>query len=269
MAGMRARALLVASFFSSPSPLSSSRAAVTTRAPRPTRAPAPATTGRRRRATRRPPRPSDALAGGDAPAIPPGDVTFTIDLGKGPARQFQPPSAPVKVPDTVYGINGFGSFVASGTKFGSIRQRRRRVVRVQLDHRLRQQRRGLLLLARQGGERQPRRRDGERRRLALVGARQGHPVPRHGADHRPRVRGPRRQHRHRQRVPAVGVELQRRLDEQRRCEHRQPGFRVEGSEQRGVRREAPEQGERALHVPRPAVRRGAPRHQRRCLRDES
>jgi hypothetical protein len=54
--------------------------------------------------------------------IPAGAVTFTIDMTKGPTRQFQPPTTPVKVSDYVYGINGFGSYVATGTKWGLIRQ---------------------------------------------------------------------------------------------------------------------------------------------------
>ena len=49
-------------------------------------------------------------------------LTFTIDIGKGPTRQYQPPVAPTAVSPYVYGINGFGKFVASKTKWGLIRQ---------------------------------------------------------------------------------------------------------------------------------------------------
>lgn len=49
-------------------------------------------------------------------------LTFTIDVGKGPARQFATPSAPTKISPYVYGINGFGKFVASKTRWGLIRQ---------------------------------------------------------------------------------------------------------------------------------------------------
>lgn len=49
-------------------------------------------------------------------------LTFSIDIGKGPIRQYQPPAAPVAVSPYVYGINGFGSFVAGKTKWGLIRQ---------------------------------------------------------------------------------------------------------------------------------------------------
>ena len=54
--------------------------------------------------------------------IPPGSVTFTIDVSKGPARQFQPPATPQKVSPYVYGINGFGNYVKQSTKWGMIRQ---------------------------------------------------------------------------------------------------------------------------------------------------
>ena len=53
---------------------------------------------------------------------PPGAVTFMIDLTKGPARQYQPPTSPQKVSPYVYGINGFGSYVKQSTKWGLIRQ---------------------------------------------------------------------------------------------------------------------------------------------------
>jgi mannan endo-1,4-beta-mannosidase len=46
---------------------------------------------------------------------------FTIDLCKGPARQYQPPAAPAPVSPYIYGINA-GKFVATGTKWGLIRQ---------------------------------------------------------------------------------------------------------------------------------------------------
>jgi hypothetical protein len=54
--------------------------------------------------------------------IPPGSVTFTIDVSKGPARQFQPPATPQKVSPYIYGINGFGNYVKQATKWGLIRQ---------------------------------------------------------------------------------------------------------------------------------------------------
>jgi hypothetical protein len=49
-------------------------------------------------------------------------VVFTVDLSAGPARQFDPPAGPVSVSPFVYGINGFGSFVAQKTQWGIIRQ---------------------------------------------------------------------------------------------------------------------------------------------------
>jgi hypothetical protein len=48
-------------------------------------------------------------------------VVFSVDVGRGPARQFQPPSQPTKVSPYVYGINGFGMMLARQTKFGLIR----------------------------------------------------------------------------------------------------------------------------------------------------
>jgi hypothetical protein len=51
-----------------------------------------------------------------------GSVTFSIDLGKGPARQFQPPAHPQAISQYVYGINGFGTFVPKATRWGMIRQ---------------------------------------------------------------------------------------------------------------------------------------------------
>ena len=56
----------------------------------------------------------DGLAGGAA-------VTFTIDLARGPARQFQPPSKPVKVSPYVYGINAFAIWETT-THWGLARQ---------------------------------------------------------------------------------------------------------------------------------------------------
>ena len=50
-----------------------------------------------------------------------GALTFAVDICKGPARQYQPPAKPVPVSDYVYGINA-GSFVASATRWGLIRQ---------------------------------------------------------------------------------------------------------------------------------------------------
>ena len=49
-------------------------------------------------------------------------LTFSIDMQKGPTRQYSPPSAPARVSPYVYGINGFGTFVATKTKWGLIRQ---------------------------------------------------------------------------------------------------------------------------------------------------
>jgi hypothetical protein len=51
---------------------------------------------------------------------PLGGVTFTIDLGKGPARQFQAPAKPTAVSPYVYGINQFGAW-ESTTKWGVLR----------------------------------------------------------------------------------------------------------------------------------------------------
>jgi len=50
-----------------------------------------------------------------------GQVTLSIDLGKGPARQFQPPAKPVSVSPYVYGINAFGIWETT-TKWGLARQ---------------------------------------------------------------------------------------------------------------------------------------------------
>jgi hypothetical protein len=62
------------------------------------------------------------VSGEGGVVIPPGSVTFTIDMAKGPARQFQPPAAPQKVSPYVYGINGFGTYVKQATQWGLIRQ---------------------------------------------------------------------------------------------------------------------------------------------------
>ncbi len=55
-------------------------------------------------------------------ASPGPGLSFDVDICKGPARQYDPPGAPTLVSPYVYGINGFGTFVASPTKFGLIRQ---------------------------------------------------------------------------------------------------------------------------------------------------
>jgi hypothetical protein len=62
------------------------------------------------------------IGDGGTVVIPPGAVTFTIDLAKGPARQFQPSAAPQKVSPYVYGINGFGNYVKQATRWGLIRE---------------------------------------------------------------------------------------------------------------------------------------------------
>ncbi len=49
-------------------------------------------------------------------------LTFNIDVQKGPASQFAPASAPVSISPYIYGINGFGTFVAQKTRWGLIRQ---------------------------------------------------------------------------------------------------------------------------------------------------
>src|ERR1700743_946534 len=62
-------------------------------------------------------------AGGAPRAVANGpQVTFSVDLTAGPARQFKPPAAPAMVSSHIYGINGFGTFVAQKTKWGLIRQ---------------------------------------------------------------------------------------------------------------------------------------------------
>ena len=49
-----------------------------------------------------------------------GSVTFSIDVTKGPARQFQPPANPVPVSPYVYGVNAFAAW-ESTTKWGLLR----------------------------------------------------------------------------------------------------------------------------------------------------
>ena len=62
--------------------------------------------------------------GPDASGVETGStgLTFSIDINKGPTRQYQAPSAPTAVSPYVYGINGFGKFVATKTQWGLIRQ---------------------------------------------------------------------------------------------------------------------------------------------------
>ena len=50
-----------------------------------------------------------------------GPVTFSIDMSKGPRRQFQPPAKPAPVSPYVYGINAFGIWEKT-TKWGLARQ---------------------------------------------------------------------------------------------------------------------------------------------------
>jgi len=59
-----------------------------------------------------------AAGGASAGAV----LTFSIDVSKGPARQYQPPAQPAAISPYVYGINGFGTFIATKTKWGLIRQ---------------------------------------------------------------------------------------------------------------------------------------------------
>jgi hypothetical protein len=47
-------------------------------------------------------------------------VTFSIDVTKGPARQFQPPASPVPVSPYVYGVNDFAAWNTT-TKWGLLR----------------------------------------------------------------------------------------------------------------------------------------------------
>lgn len=69
---------------------------------------------------------NDAADGSDAPtgseASAPTSVTFSIDVSKGPTRQFQPPALPAPVSAYVYGINGLGTFVQQKTRWGLIRK---------------------------------------------------------------------------------------------------------------------------------------------------
>ncbi|MGO9839218.1 MAG: glycoside hydrolase family 44 protein [Polyangiaceae bacterium] len=48
-------------------------------------------------------------------------VTFSIDMSRGPLRQFQPPAKPVPISPYVYGINAFGIWEKT-TKWGLARQ---------------------------------------------------------------------------------------------------------------------------------------------------
>ncbi|HEY2517890.1 MAG TPA: glycoside hydrolase family 44 protein [Polyangiaceae bacterium] len=66
--------------------------------------------------------PGTPMDAGPPPPPPTGAVTFTIDVAKGPARQFHPASTPQAVSPYVYGINGFGNYVKAKTKWGLIRQ---------------------------------------------------------------------------------------------------------------------------------------------------
>jgi hypothetical protein len=60
---------------------------------------------------------SSGSSGSDAS----GALVFSIDICKGPARQYEPPPKPAPVSPYIYGINA-GNFVASSTKWGLIRQ---------------------------------------------------------------------------------------------------------------------------------------------------
>ncbi len=51
-----------------------------------------------------------------------GPVTFSVDMSKGPVRQFQPPALPSPVSVYIYGINGLGTFVQQKTRWGLIRK---------------------------------------------------------------------------------------------------------------------------------------------------
>ncbi len=61
-----------------------------------------------------------STSSGGADGGPVGSVTFTVDLGKGPARQFQPPATPTPVSPYVYGVNQFAAW-QSTTKWGVLR----------------------------------------------------------------------------------------------------------------------------------------------------
>ena len=66
--------------------------------------------------------PAPPVDSGPPPPPATGAVTFTIDVAKGPLRQFHPVSTPQAVSPYVYGINGFGNYVKNKTKWGLIRQ---------------------------------------------------------------------------------------------------------------------------------------------------
>jgi hypothetical protein len=66
--------------------------------------------------------PTGGAATGGAGNSNPDTFTFSIDMSKGPASQFAPPATPVAVSPYIYGINGFGKFVAQKTKWGLVRQ---------------------------------------------------------------------------------------------------------------------------------------------------
>jgi Glycoside hydrolase family 44 len=61
-----------------------------------------------------------ASSGGGFDGGPAGSVIFSIDLGKGPARQFQPPAKPAPISPYVYGVNQFAAS-QSTTKWGVLR----------------------------------------------------------------------------------------------------------------------------------------------------
>jgi hypothetical protein len=60
-------------------------------------------------------------SGGVDSAAAGGVVTFSVDMSKGPKRQFQPPAKPAPVSPYVYGINAFGIWEKT-TKWGLARQ---------------------------------------------------------------------------------------------------------------------------------------------------
>ena len=66
---------------------------------------------------------SGGCGGGDSGSVvaDSGAVTFTVDMSKGPLRQFQPPAKPVPVSPYVYGINAFGIWEKT-TKWGLARE---------------------------------------------------------------------------------------------------------------------------------------------------
>ena len=47
-------------------------------------------------------------------------MTFSIDMSKGPARQFQPPAKPTAISPYVYGVNAFAAWNTT-TKWGMMR----------------------------------------------------------------------------------------------------------------------------------------------------